>query len=435
VSKNITLKAALYFYSRVWDLFIPALRLNQRLADGFRQRTLQHMTLTRADLWIQAASSGESYLAWSILKKLHPRKPIKVIVTSNTSQGLAILDRAIADITPNQRSVSAYSAYFPFDKPSIMETAVKTIRPRIMILLESEIWPGLLSALKKHGCNTLIINGRITARSLARYLIWPSFWRMIGPDKILGISESHAKRFATIFGKERVEVMSNIKFDNIGNINHGLETEKDLGKIMRSGAPFLVLGSTRRQEEPVVEKIILDIRRRRPHTVIGLFPRHMHRLAYWKEALDRIATPWMLRSQIEKQVPEGTVILWDIFGELSSAYKLSKGAFVGGSLAPLGGQNFLEPLTCGVIPVIGPSWENFAWVGREIVEQGLVHVATDWKEVSNFLVKSIEKTTPREKVCKAAFMYVKNRQGGTVKACGLIEKLLNSTCQKTGKTP
>jgi 3-deoxy-D-manno-octulosonic-acid transferase len=258
---------------------------------------------------------------------------------------------------------------------------------------------------------------------------------MIGPDKILGISESDAKRFATIFGKERVEVMANIKFDMIGNIHHGLETEKGLGKFIPSGTPFLVLGSTRREEEPVVEKIILNIRRRRPLTVIGLFPRHMHRLAYWKEALDRMGIPWVFRSQIEKQVPEGTVILWDVFGELSSAYRLSKGAFVGGSLAPLGGQNFLEPLTCGVIPVIGPSWENFAWVGREIVEQGLVYVATDWKGVSNFLVKSMGKTATREKVCNAAFAYVKDRQGGTAKACRIIEKLLNSTFQKTGKTP
>lgn len=428
--RNITLKATLYIYNLVWNLIIPALRLNQRLAQGFRQRTLQQMTLTRSDMWIQAASSGESYLAWSILKKLHPHKPVRVIVTSNTSQGLEIIDRAIADITPNQRGVSACSAYFPFDKPSIMETAVKTIRPSIAVLLESEIWPGLLSALKKHGCKTLIINGRITARSLTRYLIWPSFWCMIGPDKILGISKSDVERFATIFGKERVEVMSNIKFDNIGNIDHGLETEKHLGKIIRSGTPFLVLGSTRREEEPAVEKIILDIRRRHPNTVIGLFPRHMHRITYWKEALDRLATPWTLRSKIEKQVPDGTVILWDTFGELSSAYKLSKSAFVGGSLASLGGQNFLEPLTCGIIPVIGPSWENFAWVGREIVEQGLVHVATDWKEVSNFLVKSIEKTTPREKVRKAAFMYVKDRQGGTAKACRLIEKLLNETFEQ-----
>jgi 3-deoxy-D-manno-octulosonic-acid transferase len=426
VSKNTTLKAALYFYNLGWHLIIPALRLNQRLADGFRQRTLQQITLPRADLWIQAASSGESYLAWSILKKLHPHKPVTVIVTSNTRQGLDIIDRALCDITPNQRGVSAYSAFFPLDKPSIMETAVKTIRPKVMVLLESEIWPGLLAALKKHGCHTVIINGRITARSMTRYLIWPSFWRLIGPDKILGISASDAKRFATVFGKERVEVMPNIKFDNIGDIAHGLETENHLGKIIRSGTPFLVLGSTRREEETEVEKIILDIHRRCPDTIIGLFPRHMHRLTYWKEALDRMGTPWVLRSKAETQVSGGTVILWDSFGELSSAYELSKGAFVGGSLAPLGGQNFLEPLTCGIIPVIGPSWENFAWVGREIVDQGLVHVAPDWKEVADFLAQSIEKTTPREKVRKAAIMYMKNRQGGTAKACRVIEKLLSA---------
>lgn len=429
MSKNIPLKATLYLYNLGWHLIIPGLRLNQRLADGFKQRTLQQTILPRADLWIQAASSGESYLAQSILKKLHPHKAIKVIVTSNTRQGLDIIDRAIADITPNQRGLSAYSAYFPFDKPSIMETAVKTIHPRIMVLLESEIWPGLLAVLKKYGCRTVIVNGRITAKSLTRYLICPSFWRLIGPDKILAISKSDAKRFATIFGKKRVEVMSNIKFDNIGDIAHGLETEKHLENVIRSGTPFLVLGSTRQEEEPAVEKIILNIHRRCPDTVIGLFPRHMHRIPYWKEALNRIAIPWMLRSQIETPVSEGTLILWDTFGELSSAYRLSKGAFVGGSLAPLGGQNFLEPLTFGVIPVIGPSWENFAWVGREIVDQGLVHVAADWKDVANVLVKSIERTTTREEVYKAAIMYMKNRQGGTAKACRLIEELLRSANQ------
>jgi 3-deoxy-D-manno-octulosonic-acid transferase len=427
VSKNIPLKATLYLYNLGWHLIIPALRLNQRLADGFRQRTLQQMTLTRADLWIQAASSGESYLAWSILKKLHPHKPVKVIVTSNTRQGMDIIDRAIADITPNQRGMSACSAYFPFDGPSIMETAVKTIRPKIMVLLESEIWPGLLAALKRHGCNTLIINGRITARSLTRYLIWPCFWRLIGPDKILGISEGDGKRFAAIFGKKRVEVMPNIKFDTIGDMAHELEAEKHLGNIIPSGTPFLVLGSTRQEEEPEVEKIVLNIHHRCPDAVIGLFPRHMHRLTYWKDALNRIGTPWMLRSQIKKPVPDGAVILWDTFGELSSAYGLSKGAFVGGSLAPLGGQNFLEPLTCGVIPVIGRSWENFAWVGREIMDQGLVHVASDWKEVADFLVQSLEKTTSRENVRNAAINYVKHRQGGTAKACRLIEKLLRET--------
>jgi 3-deoxy-D-manno-octulosonic-acid transferase len=424
---NTTAKAALNIYNLVWCLAIPALRLNQRLAEGFRQRMLQHNLLSRADLWIQAASAGESYLAWSLLKKLKPNKPVRVIVTSNTSQGLEILERAIADITPNDRGVSACSAYFPFDKPAIMESAVKSIRPRVMVLLELEIWPGHLAALKKYKCKTVILNGRITQKSLSRYLIWPSFWRMIGPDKILGISESDAKRFAAIFGGENVDVMPNMKFDNIDESDYGRDTNNPVTNIIRPGTPFLVLGSTRQEEEPLVEKIILDILHRRPETVIGLFPRHMHRIKHWKEALNRIAKPWILRSKIENQISDNILILWDTFGELSSAYKLSKGAFVGGSLAPLGGQNFLEALTCGVVPVIGPSWENFAWVGREIVEQGLVHVAADWKEVADFLVENLEKSLPREKVRESALTYVKDRQGGTTQSCRLVAELLNET--------
>lgn len=424
---NITTKAALNIYNLVWCLAIPALRLNQRLAEGFRQRTLKHNILSKADLWIQAASAGESYLAWSLLKKLKPNKPVRVIVTSNTSQGLEILERAIADITPNDRGVSACSAYCPFDKPAIMESAVKSIRPRVMVLLELEIWPGLLAALKKNKCKTLILNGRITSKSLSRYLIWPSFWRMIGPDKILGISESDAKRFAAIFGGENVDVMPNMKFDNIDESDYGRDTNNPVANIIRPGTPFLVLGSTRQEEEPLVEKIILNILHRRPETVIGLFPRHMHRIKHWKEALNRIAKPWILRSKIENQISDGILILWDTFGELSSAYKLSKGAFVGGSLAPLGGQNFLEALTCGVMPVIGPSWENFAWVEQEIVEQGLVHVAADWKEVADFLVESLEKSLPREKVRESALTYVKDRQGGTAQSCRLVAELLNET--------
>jgi 3-deoxy-D-manno-octulosonic-acid transferase len=188
-----------------------------------------------------------------------------------------------------------------------------------------------------------------------------------------------------------------------------------------------VLGSVRREEEPVVKRIIVDIHRRRPKTIIGLFPRHMHRIKYWKKALERLTIPWTLRSKTEEHVPYGTVILWDTFGELALAYQLSNAAFVGGSLAPLGGQNFLEALTCGVVPVIGPSWENFAWVGQEIVEQGLVRSVADWKEVADALVHGMKRSLPHEKVRQAALRYVKDRQGGTIRACRLVAEFLNNT--------
>ncbi|MBW2173944.1 MAG: 3-deoxy-D-manno-octulosonic acid transferase [Deltaproteobacteria bacterium] len=410
-----------------WGLAIPALRMNHRLAEGFKQRTLKHKMPPAADLWIQAASAGESYLAWELLKGLRPARPVRVMVTSNTSQGMEILERAIDDITPNDRGVSACAAYFPFDKPTIMETAVRNISSKIMVLLESEMWPGLLAALKKYRCKTLIINGRITAKSLRRYLIWPSLWRDLRPDKILAVSEKDAKRFSVLFGREYVDVMPNMKFDRI-SLTQGMPyTKNPLEGILRPDTPLLVLGSVRREEEPVVEKIVVDIHRRLPETIIGLFPRHMHRIKYWKKVLDRLAIPWTLRSKIQKHVPHGTVILWDTFGELPLAYELSKAAFVGGSLAPLGGQNFLEALTCGVVPVIGPSWENFAWVGQEIVEQGLVRNATNWKEVTDILVETMEKSPSYEKVRETALRYVEDRQGGTTLACRLVAEFLNNT--------
>jgi len=427
VSNSPVKKAAFCLYNMGWGLAIPALRMNHRLAEGFKQRTLKHKMPPAADLWIQAASAGESYLAWELLKGLRPARPVRVMVTSNTSQGMEILERAIDDITPNDRGVSACAAYFPFDKPTIMETAVRNISSKIMVLLESEMWPGLLAALKKYRCKTLIINGRITAKSLRRYLIWPSLWRDLRPDKILAVSEKDAKRFSVLFGREYVDVMPNMKFDRIGLTQGMPYTKNPLEGILRPDTPLLVLGSVRREEEPVVEKIVVDIHRRLPETIIGLFPRHMHRIKYWKKVLYRLAIPWTLRSKIQKHVPHGTVILWDTFGELPLAYELSKAAFVGGSLAPLGGQNFLEALTCGVVPVIGPSWENFAWVGQEIVEQGLVRNATNWKEVTDILVETMEKSPSYEKVRETALRYVEDRQGGTTLACRLVAEFLNNT--------
>ncbi len=420
---NLMLKKATFlFYDLAWGLAIPALRRNQRLAEGFDQRMLRNNVLKKSDLWIHAASAGESYLAWSLLKNLNIPARVRILVTSDTRQGMEILERAIEDIAPDKKNMKVYTAYFPFDRPVIMEAAVRKICPKIMVLLELEIWPGMLSALKKYGSKILIVNGRITAKSLKRYLLWPSFWHCLTPDKILAISENDVRRFAMLFGKKRVRVMPNMKFDRLGSSE--AQERHLLDKILPSDKPLIVLGSTRQEEEPLIEKIILRLCTSVPEAIIGLFPRHMHRINHWETVMERTGVSWILRSEIEnkdeKSASHRRVILWDTFGELTQAYERSKAVFVGGSLAHLGGQNFLEPLICGVIPVIGPSWENFAWVGREILEQGLVRVATNWKEVADILAENVRISPPHKKIRKAALNYVKKRQGGTATACRLI---------------
>ena len=425
ISHKSAIKVAFWLYNLVWKIVIPVLRLNKCLAEGYEQRILKKK-LSEADLWIQAASVGESYLACEILKNLRPSYPIKVIVTTNTHQGLEILERSIIDIIKERKEISVSLAYSPFDKPSIMKKAVRQVCPKIMVLLESEIWPGLLYALKQYNCTIMIINGRITQKSLRRYLVWPSLWRDLRPDKIFAISEKDASRFAKLFDLKNVNVMPNIKFGRLGYNTEGLSDTKDtLESIIAPGTYLIILGSVRQEEETAVEKIILYIRRRQPNTLIGLFPRHLQRIKYWGNALDRLSIPFILRSNAKTHVQPGTVILWDTFGELSLAYRHSKAAFVGGSLEPLGGQNFLEALTSGVIPVIGPYWENFYWVGNEIVKKGLVRIASEWKEIADIMIENTKKPPSHEDVLNKALMYLKNRQGGTAQACNIITEILN----------
>ena len=425
MTNDLIIKIVFWLYNLCWSVAVPALRLNKRLAEGFNQRTLREK-LPEADIWIQAASVGEAFLAKELLGNFKPSNPTRILVTSNTSQGINILEQAVSEITPNNRGIAAFTAYFPFDKPTIMARAVRDISPRIMVLLESEMWPGQMAALKNNDCKILIINGRITSKSLSKYLLWPSLWRTLSPDRILAISENDAQRFAELFGKNRVDIMPNIKFDRIGSKESTPDKNNPLKSIIPFEIPFLVLGSIRLEEEHLIEKIIADILHKQPETVIGLFPRHMHRIKHWENTLSRMTIPWVLRSETRHIASPGTVILWDTFGELSFAYKRSKAAFVGGSLAPLGGQNFLEAVICGIIPVIGPSWENFAWVGSEIITQGLVKIAADWKEVTDALTKGIENPTSHETVRKSAFEYLKDRQGGTEMSCRLIYEFLNN---------
>ena len=420
---NITKKIAFGLYSLLWTCALPWLRLNHRLAEGYQQRCLSQLP-SAADIWIQAASVGESYLALEIIKVLKTDRPVKILVTANTSQGIDILNQALTDPGSTGEDIRVTVDYFPFDKPSLMRKAVAAIRPAAMVLLETEIWPGLLQALKQHNCKTVIINGRISDKSLKRYLLWPSIWPQLRPARVLAISPADADRFKQLFGPDEIETMPNIKFDRVASSTTAANHPDAIKDLLPDGSTFVILASIRRPEEPLVKQIIIEILVNRPQTVIGLFPRHLHRIRSWQETLNQAGIRWALRSEAKESVTAGTVIIWDTFGELEQAYQLCQSAFVGGSLTPLGGQNFLEALISGTRPVIGPSWENFAWVGTEIIEAGLLRVADNWQEVAILLMEDMEKSPPRNEIIERSLEYFKDRQGGTQKACRAITALL-----------
>jgi len=423
VSHNLTPKIAFGLYNLLWNCALPWLRLNHRLAEGYQQRRLKPM-LPAADIWIQAASVGESYLALEIIKALKIDRPVKILVTANTSQGIDILTKDLTSQGSAGEDIEVTVGYFPFDKPTLMRKAVAAIRPAVMVLLETEIWPGLLRALNQHRCKTIVINGRLTEKSLKRYLLWPSIWTRLRPAKVLAISRADAGRFKQLFGPAGIEIMPNMKFDRVAASTAAVDDLSTIKDLVPSVAAFTVLASVRRQEEALVKQIIIEILGRRPQTVIGLFPRHLHRIRSWQETLAQSGIRWSVRSQTEAPTPAGSVIIWDTFGELMPAYQLCNSAFVGGSLVPLGGQNFLEALICGTRPVIGPSWENFFWVGAEIIDTGLLRVAGTWQEVAALLLEDLDNSPPRDEIITRTLEYIKERQGGVERACRAIAALM-----------
>jgi len=417
-------KTAIGFYDLAGRILLPFLRLNKRLLTGWDQRRLKNPP-PRADFWLQAASAGEAYLAREIINTLTPPNPIQVLVTTNTNQGMEILAKAQADLHTARRDIRMTTCYFPFDRPRIMKAAVDAVRPRLVGLLETELWPGLLAVLKAMRIPAIMLNGRINRSSLKRYMLWPAFWRSLAPDRIVAISSRDAEKFGRLFDTAHISVMPNIKFDHW---YRQLQTDTDTGRLERLFEPnrsLAVFGSVRQEEENQVQAMIARVFTQVPEAIIAVFPRHMDRLSAWQEYLNRDGVSWVIRSRIDGTVKKGAVVLWDTFGELRDAYAMATTAFVGGSLAPLGGQNFLEPLACGVVPVIGPSYHNFLWVGETIFKEGLVCQAANWETAVDQMIATLKNPVPHESVCRRAKNYVQDRTGGTRQACQLIENYLN----------
>lgn len=406
-------------YSLLWPAALPALALSSRLREGWRERTLSKVHSGPVDIWIQAASAGEAFLAREILLSLPSDTPLRVLVTSGTTQGMDILSRTCEELKP-QKLLDVEHAYFPFDAPFLMKKALRHYAPRLVVTLETELWPGFLAEAKKQNIPVLLINGRMSAGSFASYVGIQDFLRDIGPKKILALNGKSTQRYAVLFGHERVETMQNIKFDRCPTEAPVLPEDHPLSRLLGVGDEVLVLGSVRKEEEPDILETLQILHRERPKTTIALFPRHMTRLDFWSKVLYETGLPVVLRSQLTTAPAPGTIILWDAFGELGAAYSLASAAFVGGSLKPLGGQNFLEPLIHGLVPVIGPHWKNFDWVGREIVESGLVCEVTDARQLARQVIVSLENPQPKNAVQKRAAEYISARTGGTAQAVACI---------------
>ncbi|BFR47147.1 3-deoxy-D-manno-octulosonic acid transferase [Nitratidesulfovibrio sp. HK-II] len=457
--------ALLAVYGGVWRMARPLLRRNARLAEGYDQRLAPDGWTQEAHLWVQAASGGEAYLAWELLRHLDgglaavaDNEPaagdcsrscppfaadgkLSVLLTSCTRQGVDVLEKARDWAAEHRPGLHVQVRYFPFDEPHLMRRALDQARPCAVALLETELWPGLLSACAARSIPVAVVNGRMTPRTLAGYLLTPDFWRSMAPARIAAISPDDAQRFGLLFGHDLTSIMPNIKFDRAVPPPAGQPSPQASpqtspapsptpaptlpGTVLRPSAPLVVLGSVREEEETALLPVIQRLLQERPDADIAVAPRHMHRVPAWVNALEQAGLPWELRSRRTgapggEPAARGMVLVWDVFGELAALYASATAVFVGGSLARLGGQNFLEPLTHGVAPCVGPSRENFAWVGGGLAEAGLLTEVADGDALAEALLQQLRTPLQRDGVCRRFEEWMAPRRGGGRMAADLV---------------
>ncbi|WP_051693889.1 3-deoxy-D-manno-octulosonic acid transferase [Desulfohalovibrio reitneri] len=406
-------------------LAIPVLRRSSpRLRDGLSQRLLQP-PLPAARIWLQAASAGEAYLALELARALFEGGVGPLLCTTNTRQGYDILADLGAEygLTP---------AYCPFDSPDLMARALKMIDPGAVVLLETELWPGLLASAKTRGTPVLSVNARMSPRSLSHYSLAKGLLADIGPDAVLAISEADAARYRALFPDADVETMPNIKFDRLDTSSP--PSPNKAADAVPADTPLAVIGSARSAEAPQLRRALEILLAEHPLAVAGVFPRHVHgrHPQSWLRVL--AGMPVRLRSEMHGPAGPGEIILWDVFGQLGHAYHLSSTAFVGGSLIPKGGQNFLEPLAAGVVPHIGPHWSNFAWVGEELFRDGLARRVSDGEELGREMAAALHSPPPKEEIRRDFAEYVDARRGGARQAAARIMSRLDTVARKRDMT-
>jgi 3-deoxy-D-manno-octulosonic-acid transferase len=417
-------KILLSLYDLLWAAALPVLSFSPRLREGWSDRLLRGEGPELRDVWIQAASGGEAYLAVEIVQRLLSRRRGRILLSSGTSQGLGVLLGGLRQMPRMKEGSSVRVRYFPFDKPRIMRKALGLWRPRVVVLLETELWPGLLWACGEAQVPVVVMNGRLSSSSLKGYAFFRRFWEGVGPAEIHAVSPEDGKRFRQIFNRSQVRIMKNIKFDRVSIPDTITEPAHLLDPLLSETTPLLVLGSVRKEEERDVLKVIRVVTEVVPEAVIALFPRHMNRLGPWERALGTSGVPWERRSKAQGPLKGGTILLCDRFGELNKIYGRAQAVFVGGSLRPCGGQNFLEPLGFGLVPCIGPHWEHFGWVGRAIVEMGLAREVKDWRGLARALVRDLVSPARRDEVLPRVASYLKERIGGADTAADIISRYL-----------
>lgn len=396
---------------------------------GLRQRFGAVPTaLTRRDekpvIWVHAVSVGEVVAVSAVVAALRQKLPthrVLISTTTSTGQKLAIRRFGAEDVF-----------YFPLDFAFAIRPYLKVLRPKLVVVVETEFWPNFLRLAKHGGAYIAVINCRISDRSLPGYRrlrLWlPKLLErtLCNVDCFLAQTDEDRRRLVEIGAREgKVMVAGNLKFD---------VTPPALPKIVASlrenfgysgAGPILVCGSTLEGEEGSLLSAFRNILTNHPKAVMVLAPRHPERFAEVAALVESLGFPMWRRSLWSGDLVAGGIFLVDSIGELAALYSLATVAFVGGSLVPRGGHNILEPALYGVPIVTGNHYENFRDVVNFFVSRNAVRIV-GLAELPLVLMELIDNSSERAALGRNALAALESQRGTTDRTIAALLELMGT---------
>ncbi len=375
-------------------------------------------------VWVHAVSVGETVAALPLVAAIRVSRPdLPLLLSTVTPTGQA---------TARERAREAAAVcYFPFDLAGPVRRALDAVRPRLVLLMETEIWPVFLLEASRRGVPVGVANGRLSDRSFRRYRrVRPLLARCLQSLAFVGAqTRVDADRFVALGAPpERTVVTGNLKVDQATAApGPGAATPASLEAALGLPAsPRFVAGSTHRGEEPAVLDAFARLRTRVPDLRLVLAPRHPERLAEVSRLLDERGWRWQRRS--ERPGPPGEpapdVILVDTMGELSALYGIADVVFVGGSLVPTGGHSLLEPAAHARAPLHGPHMHNFREVTRALAEAGGAVPVADATSLADAALALLADPARRAELGARAQAVLEAGRGATARTLALVEGAL-----------
>jgi 3-deoxy-D-manno-octulosonic-acid transferase len=339
--------------------------LGQRL--GFYSREIASAVNLTRPVWIHGASVGEALAGARLVGDIRQRFPTrKIVVSVFTATGYETAHRVVAD---------AAVIFLPLDHPWCVKRALDTFDPSVIIFLETELWPNLLRLAHRRGIPTLLLSGRFSARSFAKYSLLGRFFRDVVRNlALMGMQSDVDASRAKMLGAdpERVFVTGNLKLVGTDNRDQNtVMTECIPSGGCRAGARLLVVGSSHRGEEEMLLEAFQYLKKSFPDLHMALAPRHPQRFPEVEKLLIAKGLRFAKKSQLNgSSLFSDDVCFLDTLGDLEKFYALGDIAFVGGSLVDAGGHNLLEPARFRKPVLFGPHMANFAAIAEAMKAKG-----------------------------------------------------------------